>query len=404
MNVFIFVLFCIACLSTPINGLNKNICALASTAKIESEFEKFLYVDISLFSFDETLFPVISYKDPAEAVIFLDEIGNGIYVSATKIPNQVLSDLNYGFEISFINESKTKQLSSIWVSGGSALRNKEYNYICLSAFINSEGFVDVDSFGIYAEKKKNPGATYETQRIWISDVDDGGTYAFKCSWAAAYEKDGDVSIVGMPYLVNPNDGMRYYYADFPFEITSIRFLKMANDEIHRYSVYLDKLIKNISYGGCYAVNNEEVVTKKTTGADAFMLGCVVEAFLTFGTAPSNGATKETIVNVYATWFANKFATENDLKAARILDYSGYAANGNSYIGLTKTLSYSVHEKWNGLCSRAGVDPSTGELKKNWFDSLFNGSASVWTIMVVSALLMAALLSFSLIANNLKKRR
>jgi hypothetical protein len=54
----------------------------------------------------------------------------------------------------------------------------------------------------------------------------------------------------------------------------------------------------------------------------------------------------------------------------LLDYTGAAYFGNGEYDATvpKSASYSVNEKWNGLCNNAGIDPKTGEKRNafSWF--------------------------------------
>ena len=56
-----------------------------------------------------------------------------------------------------------------------------------------------------------------------------------------------------------------------------------------------------------------------------------------------------------------------MKNYKIQDYTGYSSNNNSYEGLEKTSYFSVNEKWNTMCSQAGIDPNTG--KKRSFINL-----------------------------------
>ena len=76
-----------------------------------------------------------------------------------------------------------------------------------------------------------------------------------------------------------------------------------------------------------------------------MLAFVVEAYLTYGKSPSNGDVTYVIQSLYKTWFNNKSANKDEMKARKIYDYTGYAKNGNSYEGLTKDGLFSVNEKW-----------------------------------------------------------
>ena len=123
----------------------------------------------------------------------------------------------------------------------------------------------------------------------------------------------------------------------------------------------------------------------------------MESYLTFGKSPSNGCIETTIVNVFNTWFKNKSASKDDLKNAKILDYTGYAANGNSYEGLTKNATFSVNEKWNTMCSQASIDPNTGlhrSVDLSWFKTnefkgvlVIGGTALLVTGVLVVLLMM-----------------
>ena len=129
---------------------------------------------------------------------------------------------------------------------------------------------------------------------------------------------------------------------------------------HNYLIYQDTFISKLDYGVCYYVgissleDFNNISTATVFSADANMLGLVVEAYLTYGKDDSNGSTKDTVTNLNNTWFVNKSATDAELKKQMIMDYNGYANNGNSYKGLKKEASYSVHEKWNTMKSHAGL--------------------------------------------------
>ena len=119
----------------------------------------------------------------------------------------------------------------------------------------------------------------------------------------------------------------------------------------------------LSYGTCYTYDSKSgVTTTNVNGADSTLLSLVVEAYLTYGKDNSNGCTESTIKNLFNTWFRNKSASSDDLKNTKILDYTGYAANGNSYEGLVKNAYFSINEKWNTMCSQVGIDPNTGEVR------------------------------------------
>ena len=250
-----------------------------------------------------------------------------------------------------------------------------YNYICLSSDKKALGY------GYYKDSISNPGATYKTQRVWINN---GNSYFYEddawgngCQNVLGYYYNGAWNTIRMQKAEGS-----YYYADIPYEVGSAHFMRMSSnvneeDESvaeHRYLAYKDELV-SLSYGVCYLCGTSslddfsKITTSIVYGADATLLSLVVEAYLTYGKADSNGATSSTITNLKSTWFDNKSATADDLKNTKILDYTGYSANGNSYEGLTKNASFSVNEKWNTMLSGAGVKTSNFFTKVlAWFNS------------------------------------
>ena len=204
----------------------------------------------------------------------------------------------------------------------------------------------------------NPGATYETQRIWLSHNIDNeyDNYVY-------YQYNDNSCVIKMESIINVYDSSTYYYVDVPYQVTSIHFLKMftTTDD---YIINRDINIDYLTYGSCYIYdsNSTGAITTNVNGADATLLSLVVEAYLTYGKDNSNGCTESTIKNLFNTWFRNKSASSDDLKNTKILDYTGYAANGNSYEGLVKNAYFSINEKWNTMCSQVGIDPNTGETR------------------------------------------
>lgn len=227
-------------------------------------------------------------------------------------------------------------------------------------------YQQVDALGMHAkydEITPNPGATYKTQRIWLSHHVEAPYENY------TYYQYNDLDyIIKMESIINVYDSSTYYYVDVPYQVTSIHFIEMSND----YTVNRDITIDSLTYGTCYTYDsNSGVTTTNIMGADATLLSLVVESYLTYGKDNSNGCTESTIKNLFNTWFRNKSASAEDLKSTKILDYTGYAANGNSYEGLEKNAYFSVNEKWNTMCSQVGIDPNTGESRGidwSWFQS------------------------------------
>ena len=214
-------------------------------------------------------------------------------------------------------------------------------------------------FVFIGEKIDNPGATYKTQRIWLNN-DNNGFYNDGCINAVGYSYNESNYIIEMEMIQNSYDSSKYYYADIPYELRSVRFLRYNGTNVLGGAV-----IDSLRYGVCYFYNDAKYDTGVVYGADASLLSMVVEAYLTYGKSDSNGATKNTVNNLNDTWFKNKSATKNDLKNIKILDYSGYSKNNSTYEGLSKDTQYNVNEKWNALLSESGAN------KKAWgiFDKL-----------------------------------
>ena len=235
----------------------------------------------------------------------------------------------------------------------------------LPSMLFSNTYQQVDALSIHAkydEITPNPGATYKTQRIWLSNHIENPYENY------VYYQFNDLDYtIKMESIINVYDSSTYYYVDVPYQVTSIHFIEMSDSIINR-----DITINSLTYGTCYTYDsNSGVTTTNVNGADATLLSLVVEAYLTYGKDNSNGCTESTIKNLFNTWFRNKSASSDDLKSIKILDYTGYAANGNSYEGLEKNAYFSVNEKWNTMCSQVGIDPNTGEARGidwSWFQS------------------------------------
>ena len=233
-------------------------------------------------------------------------------------------------------------------------------------FSNANTYKQADALSIhtkYDEITPNPGATYKTQRIWLSNhiEEPYENYVY-------YQYNNLNYTIKMESIINVYDSSTYHYVDVPYQVTSIHFIEMSNE----HTVNRDITIDTLTYGTCYTYDsNSSVTTTVVNGADATLLSLVVEAYLTYGKDNSNGCTESTIKSLFNTWFRNKSASAEDLKSTKILDYTGYAANGNSYEGLEKNAYFSVNEKWNTMCSQVGIDPNTGEARDidwSWLQS------------------------------------
>ena len=249
----------------------------------------------------------------------------------------------------------------------------------------------------YKEPLKNPGATYETQRVWLSF---NLTTDVSFDPAVSYTKGDSYEIVKMEKTPNGYDSKNYYYADIPYTENSMHFLGIFENS----TVLYDKFIPAISYGSCYFTGSSEtdfenITTGVVEGADYVILGLVVEAYLTYGKADSNGSTKQTITNLESTWFNKASATKEELKQNKIKDYTGYASNGNSYEGLTKTSDFSINEKWNTMKSQAGI-----RTKTNFFTNFFGSNAFIFVVVGASTLVVVGLVITLMVIQKKKKQK
>ena len=349
----------------------------------EGEIEaKTIYIDLSLIN---PIDPVIKFKDGSTAE--LTPIGNDIYQSDIELSLPISS---------FCIEDGG--LESPWVEDPSIYNKDIYNYLCLGP----NGSI---SYGYYGPKVKNPGATYATQRVWLMDslstsLDPWGNKG--ANGVGYHGKDSQYQVTIMESIVS--SGTTYYFADIPADETSFAFLSLSSTERHDYAYIRCEEVSSISYGCCYAITSSGALsTVNAYGADAGLLAEVVSAYLTYGKNPSNGCTASTLQSIYHTFFANKSATDADLKNTKILDYTGYAANGNSYEGLNKSASFSVNEKWNTMCSGAGIDPKTGQIKGFDF-SLFSSAAGRTLIILIAVAAVAGIAIGTIPFIRLHKRK
>ena len=348
---------------------------------------KSIYIDVTTNEYflnaEEPL--ELRYKDNAEEEhsLALEEVEEGIYLT-TAVPNVVLETEGYYFYVS-VND-----YASSPIYGGSLLSHSIYDLVSFGTYKEEEE-ARISFFGHYGSVAENPGATYATQRVWLAD----GFGVEGYTNAVGYYQDSKWSFVSMAVAVNSVDHQKYYYADIPYNLTSATFLSVSSsDNVIKIQETVNVPI--LSHGVCYwltpnaAGTGKEVFMAPASSADSYLLSCVVEAYLTYGKDASNGADEQTVKNLFSTWFAGKSASDDDLMNEKIYDYTGYAANGNSYEGLIKNSQFSVNEKWNTMCSQAGLDPKTGEKRAVGFLSFLN-------ITINSAFLMAgASIGFSLL--------
>ena len=235
----------------------------------------------------------------------------------------------------------------------------------------------------YKELIQNPGATYLTQRVWLTF---NTIEEVPFTPAVSYDTSESYEIVRMEKTPNGYDGKNYYYADIPYLKNNMHFLGISENS----EVLHDKFIPSISYGSCYFIGStyedfENITTGIVEGANYIILGLVVEAYLTYGKADSNGCTQQTISNLEKTWFDKMSATKKELKENKINDYTGYSSNGNSYEGLQKTSSFSISEKWNTMKSQAGVRQKT-----SFFKDLFGSNTFIFLLIAGSSVIILGL--------------
>ena len=95
--------------------------------------------------------------------------------------------------------------------------------------------------------------------------------------------------------------------------------------------------------------------------------------------------------------------ESDLKNTKILDYTGYAANGNNYEGLAKTAFFSVNEKWRTMCAQAGVDPKTGQIVELRSSITFTTTGKILIALIGAAALIGIMVGIMLFIRLYKKK-
>lgn len=332
--------------------------------------DKLIYIDFSN-NVDMVDNPYIAANDKNYSLSLFKE---HVYVTDEALS----SGLN--IDIYSNNEVKTTSFT---------IRDGFYNYVSIS-----EDGLSINSDGYYRERTKAPDDAYwPTQRVWLYDNTVNPTY----DNVVGYYEDGVFKVITMKSVQNTYDQKYYYYMDIPRYVASIHFLKMKD-----YMIIQDNLISGLMYGTCYQYVDNDVTTMIVDGADSNILARVIEAYLTYGKDESNGAVKSTMKNVYGTWFSNRSATDDDLKSTKILDYTGYAANGNKYEGLEpekKSAPYSVNEKWNTICSQAGIDPKTGQDRSTFvFPEISN---LVWYLLI-GVIALVPIIIFTIVLIKKKK--
>ena len=349
---------------------------------------KSIYIDVSsneyFLNVEESL--ELRYKDNAEEEhsLALEKVEEGVYLAAA-IPNAVLETGEYFFYVS-VNEYVSSP-----IYGGSLLSQSIYDLVSFGIYEEGKE-AEVSFFGHYGSVAANPGATYATQRVWLAD----GFGVEGYSNAVGYYQDSKWNLVSTVVAVNSVDHQKYYYADIPYNLTSATFLSVSSSG-NVIKVQETVNVPILSYGVCYwltqkaAGTGKEVFMASSSNVDSYLLARVVEAYLTYGKDASNGADEQAVKNIFNTWFAGKSASNDDLKNEKIYDYTGYAANGNSYEGLTKNSQFSVNEKWNTMCSQAGIDPKTGEKRAAGFLSFLNITINSTFLMVGASIGFSLLL-------------
>ena len=340
--------------------------------------EKTIYIDLSSNEELKGNTPYLKYtKDNKATNVALVADADDVYHTETAIPLEVLNKESNSFEIRCSTSFKSEQISN------SSLKNGNYNYLLMSETS------DVDGYGWYGPRTSEKlGATYKTQRIWLNNAENSKINLI------GYEYNNTFVITDFLSITNSYNNTEYHYVDIPFTVSTIHFMDMSE-----YIINTDYSI-SLSYGVCYMLTNSNINPTIVDGANSSILSLVVESYLTYGKNDSNGCTESTVKNLFDTWFKNKSATSDDLKNAKIQDYTGYAANGNSYEGLEKNASFSINEKWNTMCSQVGIDPKTGQKRKIGFNFLSSDLAK-FAVVVGGTFVVFTLLYFVL--RYLKKK-
>ncbi len=357
--------------------------------------DKTIYVDISLNESLKDNDPYLHYVNgDNEQNINLILDNDFIYHTESNIS----FDGDGYYEICCSTGFVTNQIDKNYLS------KNNYNYVCVGQDNNIQGY------GYFGDRLVNPGATYKTQRVWLYNANNGFTidddWGSKRTTTIGYYFDNKWNVMEMPNVVNTYDEKVYYYADIPANVTSVIFTETSNNNSHKFLVYRDFDVERLSYGVCYSINTEgetPVFVIAVEGADATLLSMVVEPYLAYSKDLSNGCSSATIKTIFTTWFEKKSASTSDLKNAKILDYTGYASNGYSYEGLEKNASFSVNEKWNTMCSQAGIDPKTGKaigVNLSWL----NGNTGKFIVVVGGVATVVSLGTIAFIVFKKKRKK
>ena len=369
--------------------------------------DKTIYVDISLNSKfkEDNSKPYIHYNNGTDIYVHLLFSNNDIYYTETKLPIDIFAKNEYGFEICCFEDAYVTE----WIEGGddNCLIGDNYNYICLDKYIDDRDS-GIKGYGYYGDKTNNPEATYKTQRVWLENNnsyfyanDDWGK---PCVNAIGYSYDNKWNISIMPSIDNGTD--KLYYADIPFELSSIHFMRISQSDNHNYLIYQDVNIEQLIYGVCYRVGTnsyddyKNIGTTTVLGAGAVLLGEVVSSYLTYGQAQSNGCVTSTVKNLFASWFKNKSVTDKELNETKIKDYTSYNKTTGSYEGFEKDGEFSVSDKWIAMCNQANIDYKTGKLKSSSWSWLDGSGVSI--IVLASVLVAGGLVAVIIIFIKRKK--
>lgn len=315
------------------------------------ETVKTIYVDLSecIETNYEELNVTFQLVEEGGWEISLSHLDGGIFASSTPVEVASFSKTIETYQFSWAID-ETQYI--VTFEGVMPLYEETNNYVCLSEY-REDNPEPIKGFGYYGTRKKNPGATCLTQRVWLYDADS----EYMGGYAVGYIKEGVLQLANMETTVNSFDRFVYRFADIPYELTEAYFIKLSG-------FCTDFCAKTpLIYGSCFKIRDSSLTTGIVDGAGAGLLGMVVEAYLTYGSSPSNGSVGSTISTVFQTFFKNKSASSEDMKETKILDYGGGSYKEGRYDpDVPKSTYYTVNEKWNTLCSQAGIDPKTGEAR------------------------------------------
>ena len=365
-----------------VGSINTETALLRSD--LISDNEEIVYVDFSnnINLLNNGLNAYISFQNDSETFL-LTHVEDCVYQSS--LPFDRLRDEETFFRIGFYSSA----IISSWIN----LKN-DYNYVYLGDCINNQ-FIEITGLGYYKLNiKKENNATYSSQRIWLKQGDSSYSFEDNRKLAIKYEQFNEKYLVLMNSVDNAYDSSLYYFADIPAFLTEFSFFVVSIKSNNSCLCYQNYKVNQLIYGACHSfdlANGFSIKQVFVSGANAFLLSLVVEAYLTYGEGDANGSTYKTVKTLFQTWFSNKSATKSDLKKTIIKDYSGFLENGGTYEGLEKDTNYSVNEKWNAMCLNAGVDPNSGELLKDKPLFKISGKAIVIVILCASLIISITLI-------------